>query len=322
MTISNYMDFAEYFYSLVKQIPKGNVSTYGALAKALGDIRASRAVGRMLNQNPYAPIVPCHRVVMGDGKLGGFGTGVENKIALLKLEGVSVSKGEIVDFSEVLFTDFNSDFPLLNMRKEQKKLKNRVKLEDGFSQVKTIAGVDVAYSDSAYGACVVYDYKTMEIIEKKVVQKKIEFPYIPTYLGFREIPMISDLIKNLENKPTVLLVDGNGVLHPYGLGIASHVGVRLNIPTIGCAKSKLCGEIKGKLNNTGDCAEIEFEKSVVGYAYLSSSRSKKPIYISPGHKVSFETTFDVIKNLCNYKIPEPLRLAHIAATEMRNKNKK
>jgi deoxyribonuclease V len=316
------MEFTEYFYKLVKQVPKGNVSTYGALAKALGDIRASRAVGRMLNQNPYAPIVPCHRVVMGDGKLGGFGSGVDKKIALLKSEGVSVSKGEVVDFSKVLFTDFKSDFPLLKMRAEQKKLKSKVKLKDGFSKVNMVAGVDVAYSDSAYGACVVYDYKTMDIIEKKVVHKKIEFPYIPTYLGYREIPVISNLIKKLENKPTVLLVDGNGVLHPYGMGIASHVGVELKIPTIGVAKSKLCGEITGNLNRTGDCKEVEYEKNVLGYAYLSSRRSKKPIFISPGHKISFETSFDVIKKLCNYKIPEPLRLAHIAATAKRNENKK
>lgn len=316
------MDFTEYFYTLVKQIPKGNVSTYGALAKALGDIRASRAAGRMLNQNPYAPIVPCHRVVMGDGKLGGFGSGVDKKITLLKSEGVSVSNGEVVDFSEVLFTDFNSDFPLLKMRAEQKKLKNKVQLEDGYSQIKTIAGVDVAYHDKAYGACVLYDCKSKEILKTKTVESEITIPYIPTYLAFREIPVIEKLISSLKIKPDILLVDGNGVLHPYGLGIASHVGVNLNLPTIGCAKSKLCGEIKGKLSKTGDRAEVEYEKNVLGFAYLSSQRTKKPIFISPGHKVSFETSFKVIKKLCNYKIPEPLRLAHIAATETRNESKK
>ena len=158
------MEFAEYFYSLVKQVPKGKVTTYGALARALGDIRASRAVGRMLNQNPYAPVVPCHRVVMSDGSLGGFGSGIENKIALLKGEGVFVSEGEIEDFSEVLFTEFKSDFPLSMMREEQKKLKDKVKLKDGFSKIKSVAGVDTAYSNSAYGACVVYDHKSKVLI--------------------------------------------------------------------------------------------------------------------------------------------------------------
>ncbi len=100
------MDFTEYFYTLVKQIPPGRVSTYGALARALGDIRASRAVGRMLNQNPYAPVVPCHRVVMGDGGLGGFGAGIPEKIKRLAKEGVYVSDDRVVDFQDIFFTLF------------------------------------------------------------------------------------------------------------------------------------------------------------------------------------------------------------------------
>jgi deoxyribonuclease V len=197
-----------------------------------------------------------------------------------------------------------------------------VKLKDEFSEVNIVAGFDVAYNDKAYGACVIYDYNSKDIIEIKTVKSEIALPYIPTYLAFREIPVIEKLLLSIINKPDVLLVDGNGVLHPYKMGIASHVGVKLNIPTIGCAKSKLCGEIKGNLNKTGDHAKVEFENNTLGFAYLSSPRSKKPIYISPGHKVSFKMSFKVIKKLCNYKIPEPLRLAHTAATESRNESKK
>ncbi len=316
------MEFTEYFYLLVKQIPKGKVSTYGALARALGDIRASRAVGRMLNENPFAPVVPCHRVVMSDGSLGGFGTGTENKIRLLEKEGVEVKGNEIVDFDDVIFTEFESDFPLINMRDEQRFLKGRVELEDGFSEIETVAGVDVAYSDSGYGAACVYDYESQEVIEEKVTELNIDFPYIPTYLGFREIPIISKLMENLDNKPTVLLVDGNGVLHPYGMGIATHVGVKLDIPTIGCAKSLLCGAVKEDIHKHREHSEIEFEGRNIGYAYLSSSRSKKPIFISPGHKVSFETSLDVVKRLSKFKVPGPLRDAHILATRAKNDSKK
>jgi deoxyribonuclease V len=314
------MEFAEYFYTLVKQIPEGKVSTYGSLARALGDIRASRAVGRMLNENPHAPIVPCHRVVMSDGSLGGFGTGVENKIKLLKKEGVKVKAGNIIDFNEVLFSEFKSDFPLITMRKEQKRLKGKVRLKNGFSKVDTVAGVDVAYSDYGYGAVVVYDYVSGEIIEERIEKMKMDFPYIPTYLGFREIPMISNLMEDLENTPTVLLVDGNGVLHPYGMGIASHVGVKMDIPTIGCAKSLLCGKVKNDLSKYGESSDIEYEGKKIGSAYLSSPRSHKPIYISPGHMVSFDTSLDIVKRLCKYKIPGPLRDAHILATKSRNES--
>ncbi|UCE38057.1 MAG: endonuclease V [Thermoplasmata archaeon] len=312
------MNFTEYFYSLVKQIPKGKVSTYGALARALGDIRASRAVGRMLNQNPYAPIVPCHRVVMSDGSLGGFGTGIEKKIKLLKKEGVKVSGNDILDFEKALFTDFMSDFPLKKMRNEQKRLRKSVRLEDGFDDIETVGGVDVAYSHKGFGGLVVYDYKSFDINKRVSVKDEIDMPYIPTYLAFRELPLIEKLLKKYKQGPSVLLIDGNGVLHPYGMGIASHVGVKLDIPTIGVAKKLLCGEQKDDKILPGEYSEVEYEGNLVGYAYRSSPRTKKPIYISPGHMVSFETSLEVIKNFCKYKLPEPIRSAHKLATEARN----
>jgi deoxyribonuclease V len=315
------MEFTEYFYSLVKQIPKGNVSTYGALARALGDIRASRAVGKMLNENPYAPIVPCHRVVMSDGSLGGFGSGIANKIKLLKSEGVGVLKGNIKDFSGIVFEEFETNSPLNKMREEQKRLRQMITLKDDFSEIVSVAGVDVAYGESTFVACAVYDFNTMEVLKERTIETKVDIPYIPTYLAFRELPVISELFKTMKIKPTVLLIDGNGVLHPYGMGIASHVGVTLDIPTIGCAKSLLCGKVNNTLKKVGDFSEIEYEKNIIGYAYLSSHRTKKPIYISPGHKVSFETALEVVRRLCRYKLPEPIRRAHNLATEFRNKSK-
>ncbi|MEE9151159.1 MAG: endonuclease V [Thermoplasmata archaeon] len=312
------MNFIDHFYSLVKQIPKGKVSTYGELARALGDIRASRAVGRMLNQNPYAPRIPCHRVVMSDGSLGGFGGGVDKKIALLESEGVEVSLGDIIDFTDVVFKDFETDYPLEKMRKEQNRLKKLVILEDDFSKIGTVAGVDVAYGDLGFGACTIYDYKSMNLLKERTVEKEVEIPYIPTYLAFREFPMIKELINSLDEKPTVLLVDGNGVLHPYGMGIASHVGVKLGVPTIGVAKALLCGKVKREVNSVGEYSEVEFEGRIIGYAFKSSPMAKKLIYISPGHKISFETAFSVVKRFCKHKIPEPIREAHALATKARN----
>jgi deoxyribonuclease V len=312
------MKFDDYFYSLVKQIPKGMVSTYGELARALGDIRGARAVGRLLNENPYAPIVPCHRVVMSDGGIGGFGGGIEKKIKLLDKEGVKVRDDNIVDFDNVLFKDFKTKYPLKKLREEQMRLKKSIKLEDDFSEVETVGGVDVAYDDKGYGACALYDFESLKKIGNVTHKTDVEIPYIPTYLAFRELPVIEGLIKTLKNKPTVLLLDGNGVLHPYGMGIASHVGVVLDIPTIGVAKKLLCGNLKRKVSSVGEYSEVEYEGRMIGYALRSSPRSKKPIYISPGHKVSFKTALSIVKRFCKHKIPEPIREAHALATKTRN----
>lgn len=312
------MNFTENFYKLVMQIPRGRVSTYGELAKALGDVKAARAVGRMLNANPYAPIVPCHRVVMGDGALGGFGGGIDKKVKFLGREGVVVSDNKIVGFERIIFKNFRTHYPLKIMREEQKKLSEHVRVEDDFERIETVAGADVAYDKIGFGACTIYDYENLNIKDSMTVRMKVDIPYIPTYLAFREFPIIDLLARKMRKMPSVLLVDGNGVLHPHGMGIASHVGVKLDIPTIGVAKSLLCGTVKKELNSVGDYSEVEYEGNVIGYAFRSSSRSKKPIYISPGHKVSFDTTLDVVRRFCKHKIPEPIREAHTLATKIRS----
>lgn len=312
------MKFVDYFYSLVKQVPKGNVTTYGDLAKALGDIRASRAVGRMLNVNPYAPIVPCHRVVMSDGGIGGFGGDINKKIERLEEEGVKVLDGNIVNFNNVRFSNFKTNLPLEKLRNEQKKLRKLIKLKDDFPGLETIGGVDVAYNGKGYGACVIFDFESMKILERKTVDIEVDIPYIPTFLAFRELPIVEGLMKGLKNKPSLLLIDGNGVLHPYGMGIASHVGVKLNVATIGVAKKLLCGNLKKDVKLVGDYSDVEYEGRVIGYALKSSPRTKKLIYISPGHKISFKTALMVVKRFCKNKLPEPLREAHALATKEKN----
>ena len=106
------MNITEYTYYLVRQIPTGRVSTYGAVAKALGDKRYARAVGKYMNQNPDADTMPCFKIVNSDGRLGGFGLGIEDKIRRLKEDGIEVKDGKIVDFKKVFFDDFKTDYPL------------------------------------------------------------------------------------------------------------------------------------------------------------------------------------------------------------------
>jgi len=305
-----YMNLFEYTYSLVRQIPDGKISTYGAVARALGDIRASRAVGRMMNQNPNADDMPCFKIVYSDGKLGGFGLGIDDKIRRLKQDDISVKDGRIVDFKDVLFDDFKTDYPLKKLRSEQIDLSKKVEIIDGFEEIETVAGFDVAYPkndfDDCCGACVVMDYETKKIIEEKTIYTKIFFPYIPTYLSFRELPFMKKLVVSLKSKPTILMIDGNGLMHPYGFGIASHVGVSFDIPSIGVAKSMLCGKLENNVVKIGN--------KKIGDALFSSKRVRKPIYVSPGHNISFKTSLEVVKHLSVYKNPEPLRQAHILAT--------
>ena len=305
------MNLFEYTYDLVRQIPNGRISSYGAVAEALGDKIASRAVGHMMNQNPNADTMPCFRIVHSDGRLGGFGLGINDKIKRLKEDKIYVENGKIVDFEFVLFKDFKTDYPLKKLRKEQIELSKKVVLKDSFTKIETVAGIDIAYPknefEKACGSCVVMDYKTKEVVEEKTVFNKTGFPYISTYLTYRELPIIKNLISRLKTKPTVFMFDGNGILHPYGIGLASHIGVVLDIASIGVAKSLLYGEIKD------DIVTIENKKR--GIVFFSSNKVKKPIYISPGNKISFETSFKIVKNLSSFKIPEPLRQAHILANK-------
>jgi len=301
------MDLFQYTYDLVRQIPDGKISTYGAVARALGDIRASRAVGLMMNQNPDADDMPCYKIVHSDGRLGGFGLGTNDKIRRLKQDNIYVKDGKIVEFDQVLFDDFQTDHPLKNLRQEQIKHSKKVNVADGFDKIETVAGLDVAYPKNAFDdactTCVLMDYKTKQIIEKKIIFAKTFFPYIPTYLSYRELPLLKKLINNLESDPSVFMIDGNGVLHPSNFGLASHVGVSLDIPTLGVAKNLLCGKVE---NNT-----VFIDGKKKGYAFFQSERVKKPVYVSPGHKISYETSLKIVKHFSSYKIPEPLRQAHI-----------
>ncbi len=312
-------DFRDEFYSLVSQIPEGKVSTYGALAEALGDKIAARAVGKMLNQNPYAPVVPCHRVVRSDGSLGGFATGKDKKKSMLEKEGVTVKNGNVMDFKDILFSDFKSDSPLKKLRQIQFEVKEEISLQDSFNNSERIAGVDISYSyPTAYSALSIWDEE--EQICLYTEKYEVEFPYIPTYLAFRELPPLLKLLKKVETEIDIIMVDGNGVLHPEGIGLASHLGVETNIPTIGVAKSKLYGTLTEKVDQNNRISEVRENEKLLGHAVLEGDRAKNPIYVSPGHHVSHHKAVELVRKYCKYKVPEPLRKAHIEAKKRRKKD--
>jgi len=312
-------EFREDFYSLVSQIPRGRVSTYGRLAEALGDKIAARAVGTMLNQNPYSPKVPCHRVVRSDGSLGGFATGEERKKSLLEDEGIKIKKGKVMNFNELLFSDFESDSPLKKLRRIQLDVKEKISLQSASEKMNRIAGVDVSYSHpKAYAALSLW--RGNKEVDIYTVECEIKFPYIPTYLAFRELPSLLKLLEKVKIQPDIIMVDGNGILHPNGVGLASHLGVETGLPTIGVAKSKLCGRVDEKVNQNNRVSKVKEKGKLIGHAVLEGDRAKNPIYVSPGHHVSHHQSVNVVRKYCKYKIPEPIRKAHREAKKRRKKD--
>lgn len=178
-----------------------------------------------------------------------------------------------------------------------------------------VAGVDVTYTEKqSISATVVMDYNSLSILESKTSCLDTKFPYIPTLLAFREAPPIVSAIKRLHIQPEIFLVDGHGVMHPRRIGLASHLGVVLNMPTIGVAKNPLIGKLcKSKIQD--GWTPIVDDDEIVG-AELISKREAKPIYVSIGHMTSLMKAIEiVIQCTSRHRIPEPLRQAHIKALE-------
>jgi deoxyribonuclease V len=179
-----------------------------------------------------------------------------------------------------------------------------------------IAGVDISAPNiqgMARGAAVILSYPELNVVEIKTAENKLIFPYIPGLLSFRELPLILAACEKLCNIPDLILVDGQGVAHPRRLGLASHLGLFLNVPTIGCAKSILCGRHERLGEEFGSYAELADNGEVIGAA-LRTKIGIKPIYVSIGHKIALASALDwVIKCCRGYRVPEPTRLAHLAA---------
>ena len=179
-----------------------------------------------------------------------------------------------------------------------------------------IAGVDISVEKAqgvAIGAVVVLSYPELEVVETKVVQDRLEFPYIPGLLSFRESPLTLMACEELSITPDLILVDGQGVAHPRRFGLACHLGLFLDTPTIGCAKSLLCGSHVMPGIEPGSYEEVIDKGETIGVA-LRTKRGVKPVYTSIGHKVDLQAAIHWVLECCRgYRLPEPTRFAHLAA---------
>jgi len=207
-------------------------------------------------------------------------------------------------------------FEVRRARLAQRMIAERVVEEDELPlRIELAGGVDLSYvGGMAIAAAVVVDVHTLKPVSKASAVLNVKFPYIPTLLAFREAGPMIVAVRKLSVRPHVLFVDGNGRLHPYKAGLACHVGLALDMPTIGVAKRLLCGEL-GEWR--GFEAPVLLEGEVIGMA-LRAGRGVKPIYVSVGHKISLRTAVRLTRKFTRRgaKLPEPLRLAHAEATAL------
>ncbi|NEQ40806.1 MAG: deoxyribonuclease V [Okeania sp. SIO3I5] len=200
----------------------------------------------------------------------------------------------------------------------QEKLRHQVITEDQFGSIKYIAGVDVGYSNNdgiTQAAVAVLNFPELELKEQAIAQRPTSFPYIPGLLSFREIPAILDALEKLNIIPDLLLCDGQGLIHPRRFGVACHLGVLVNIPSIGVAKSHYIGQHDSVGLEKGNWQPLIDRKEVIG-AVVRSRTGVKPIYVSTGHKISLITAINyVLKCTPKYRLPETTRWADKLASQ-------
>ncbi len=202
----------------------------------------------------------------------------------------------------------------------QERLRERVVLEDRFGPVRLVAGADLAFDPEtgvAFAGVIVYRFPELEEVERRMARRKLRFPYVPGLLSFRESPVLLAAFARLKTEPDLILIDGHGRAHPRLFGIACHIGLLFDKPTIGCAKSLLVGEHEEPAAAAGSTAPLVFHGECVG-AVLRSRQSVKPIYVTSGHRVSIRSAVELVRKCVDgFRIPKPTREADHYVRDLR-----
>jgi deoxyribonuclease V len=198
-------------------------------------------------------------------------------------------------------------------RELQQRLASRVRFTAVKNEPRVVAGLDCAFSKderTVFAVAVVIRLPDFKVIETTTAARNIDFPYIPGLLSFREAPACIEAIEKLKATPDVFIIDGQGFAHPRRFGIASHIGVLVNKPTIGCAKSRLIGDFDEPGRRKGNFIPLVDGKETIG-AVLRTRTDVKPVFVSVGHKCTLRDAIDIVlKCTTRYRLPEPSRLAH------------
>ena len=201
----------------------------------------------------------------------------------------------------------------------QLKLAGEVRVELLAGEVAAVAGTDCAFLDGGkriVAAAVLCDAETMEVLTSRHVIRPCGFPYVPGLLSFREAPAVIAAVRALPRRPDLLICDGQGLAHPRRLGLASHVGLWLDLPTIGVAKSRLCGEHGPVGRERGRRARLRHRGQTVG-SVVRTRTGVKPVYVSVGHRVALPQAVSwTLRAARRFRLPEPTRQAHLLVSSL------
>ncbi len=204
----------------------------------------------------------------------------------------------------------------------QKSLVSLINSQADKEKIETICAFDVSYEKRGktnYTSVIVIGYPDHQVIESKWVIRKATFPYIPGLLAFREGPSIIEAYRKLRIKPDILLFDGQGLAHPRRMGIAAMIGILLDKPSIGCAKSSLVGEWNNPENICGAVTPLIDKEEQIGNV-LRTRKGVKPVFVSTGNRIDLQSATEIVLNCCTeFRLPEPIRKAHRLANEIRRK---
>ncbi len=174
---------------------------------------------------------------------------------------------------------------------------------------------------SIFASVIVFELHTMQKIEAVTASGRVDFPYIPGLLSFRESPILLKAITKIKSEPDVIILDAQGIAHPRGIGLASHIGLLLDKPSIGCAKTRLIGEYDEVGEEAGNYTLLKTKEKTIG-AVLRTRKNVKPVFISPGHKIDLGTSIELVLKSCRgYRLPEPIRQAHKSGKKNSNRKR-
>ncbi|NQT13246.1 MAG: endonuclease V [Planctomycetes bacterium] len=308
----NLPDLEKQLEELLAQVPRGRVTTYGALADALGNRIAARWVGHFMLHHEHGRECPCHRVVRAGGQIGEYiDGGPGRKAKRLAADGIPVRRGS-VELDRFVFDRFQSNRPLETLRRVQEEMVSRVTLRSRRRVPRLVGGVDVSYPMPGQGVAgyALVEVESGELVWSGTVSRRVTFPYITSYLAFRELPILVDLVDEVRRAgrlADVVLVDGSGILHQRHAGIASHLGVAASTPTIGVTKKLLCGEVDLDGLRPHESRPVVLDDRVIGAALRATAGSRRPIFVSPGHRTNLVFAEQVVRRLLHgRRLPEPL----------------
>jgi len=308
-------DLTAHLATLLPQIPAGFVTTYGDIAQALGDLAAARWVAEVLKTAPDWSLPVLHRVMRRDGTFpGGHSQEQLLQQELLLNDETTLPDGSKADgikfwLSQRRWTSFAGVAPLAQLSHWQTTAGSQVLEERLEGQPRFMGGVDLSYLDDhrAVGVFALVDATTGELLAYQAVTAAVPFPYIPGYLTFRELPVLLELIEQaaeLVQRAEVILVDGNGILHPRRAGIATALGQLTGLRTIGVSKHLLCGRLQ-----PADSQGVRFlhdaQDEVLGAALRPPGR--KPLYVSIGSRTDLSGAVAAVQSVwMTHRLPEPI----------------